>query len=229
MNTTSFEERVRLVRQRLQEACDRCGRHVNEVELVAVSKYHPASAVDEAVSCGLTLFGESRVQEALEKIPQCREGLQWQFIGHLQRNKARKAVELFDVIHSIDSLRLLSALDRSCEELGREISVYLEVNVSGEMAKFGIEPDALLGLLEEASSLKRVNLLGLMTMPPRSPDPEAARPHFAALRKLRDKAAEAGYPLEGLSMGMSHDFEVAIEEGCTSVRVGTAIFGEREY
>ena len=217
------------MRQRIARACERCGRDPQGVQLVAVSKTHEADVVREAAECGLRIFGESKVQEAKAKIPLCPGNLTWHMIGHLQRNKAGLAVELFDRIHSVDSLRLLETLDRAAAEAGKTLPVLLEVNVSGEASKFGMPPSAGPEVLKAANDLYHVSVVGLMTMPPFTEEPEKARAHFRALCALREQwRDETGYGLDELSMGMSHDFEVAIEEGSTWVRVGTAIFGERE-
>jgi pyridoxal phosphate enzyme (YggS family) len=174
------------------------------------------------------VFGENKVQEARAKIPQTGESLRWDMIGHLQTNKAREAVQLFELIHSVDSLRLAQALDNEAAKLGKHQRVLLEVNVSGEKSKFGIRPDDLAGLLQSINALPHTLVEGLMTMAPYSDDPEKSRPYFQNLRRLRDEAsASTGIPLPHLSMGMTGDFEVAIEEGATLVRIGTAIFGER--
>lgn len=224
----TFQERLDTVRRRMQDACARSGRDPSSVRLVAVSKGHGPERVREAAECGLAVFGESKVQEAKAKIPLCPGKLSWHMVGHLQRNKAGIAAELFDLIHSVDSLRLLETIDRACGEAGRRVPVLVEVNVSGESAKFGLVPEAVPGLLAAAGALRHVSVAGLMTMPPFTEDPEKARPHFRRLRELRDGwRAETGLPLDELSMGMTHDFEIAIEEGATSVRIGTALFGER--
>ncbi|MDD4737565.1 MAG: YggS family pyridoxal phosphate-dependent enzyme, partial [Kiritimatiellae bacterium] len=208
----------------------KAGRARDEVRLVAVSKTHPPEKIREASACGLTLFGESKVQEAAPKISMCPSGLEWHFIGHLQTNKARRAVELFRMIHSVDSLRLLESVNAAAHEAGRVTPVCIEVNVSGEVSKYGLPPGDLQPLLEGATKLFSVEIVGLMTMPPWSEDPEKARPVFSALRALRAQCDEAwGFPLTELSMGMSHDFEVAIEEGATMIRVGSDLFGDRHY
>ena len=217
------------MRQRISRACERSGRDPQSVQLVAVSKTYEADVIREAAECGLRIFGESKVQEAKAKIPLCPGNLTWHMIGHLQRNKAGLAVELFDRVHSVDSLRLLETLDRAAAEAGKILPVLLEVNVSGEASKFGMPPSAGPEVLKAANNLFHVNVVGLMTMPPFTEEPEKARVHFRALCALRERwRDETGYGLDELSMGMSHDFEVAIEEGATWVRVGTAIFGERE-
>lgn len=224
----TFSDRLDRVRERMAAACARSGRDFAGVDLVAVSKTHGPEAVAEAVSCGLRRFGENKVQEAGAKIPLCAGGLSWDLVGHLQSNKAFTAVELFDLIHSVDSQKLLKVLDRAGDELGKRVRVLLEVNVSGESSKFGLKPEDVPGALEAANTLSRIEVQGLMTMAPLAEEAEKARPHFRRLRELRDRwAHEFATPLPVLSMGMSHDFEVAIEEGATCIRVGTLLFGER--
>ena len=225
----SLQERVDAVIERMAQACARCGRDLSSVQLIAVSKTYEAEAIRAASECGLRVFGESKVQEAKAKIPLCPGNLTWHMIGHLQRNKVGLAVELFDRIHSVDSQRLLEAVDHASSEAGKTMPVLLEVNVSGEASKFGLPPEDVPAVLTAANGLNHVTVVGLMTMPPFTDEPEKARAHFRKLRELRDQwRDELGFGLEELSMGMSHDFEVAIEEGATWVRVGTAIFGERE-
>ena len=219
---------VEEVRGRIAEACRRAGRDPGEVTLVAVSKGHPPEAVRAAHEAGMTIFGENRVQEASQKIPLCPSSLVWHMVGHLQRNKVRKALPLFEMIHSVDSLRLVEALERECSRLGKVLPVLIEVNVAGESSKYGVAPENLRELLDAAAGCGHLEVRGLMTMPPWSPDPEKVRPYFARLRELLVKAGEEwGHGLVELSMGMSADFEVAIEEGATMVRIGTAIFGRR--
>ncbi len=224
----TFQERVDQVYRRIEAACARSGRRPDEVRLVAVSKTHGPDAVREAAACGLTVFGENKVQEAFAKIPSCPGNISWHLVGHLQRNKVRLAVQLFDVIHSVDSLRLLEAVDRVCDEEGKNMPVMIEVNVAGESSKYGTAPEGVPQILESANRLMHVNIVGLMTMPPYYDEPEKVRPHFRRLRELRDGwRASTGLGLNELSMGMTHDFEIAIEEGAAWVRVGTALFGER--
>ncbi len=219
---------VEEVRGRIAEACRRAGRDPGEVTLIAVSKGHPPEAVRAAHEAGMTIFGENRVQEASQKIPLCPSSLVWHMVGHLQRNKVRKALPLFEMIHSVDSLRLVEALERECSRLGKVLPVLIEVNVAGESSKYGVAPENLRELLDAAAGCGHLEVRGLMTMPPWSPDPEKVRPYFARLRELLVKAGEEwGHGLVELSMGMSADFEVAIEEGATMVRIGTAIFGRR--
>ena len=223
-----FAANLEAVQRRINAACERAGREPDSVTLVAVTKTQPPNIVAEAAKAGLSLFGENKVQEAKVKIPLCAGNLSWHMVGHLQRNKAYDAVQLFEMIHSIDSLKLLETIDAACDEAGRSMPVLIEVNVSGESSKFGMAPEAVPGILESANRLMHVNILGLMTMPPFAEQPERARPHFRRLRELRDGwRAATGMALEELSMGMTHDFEVAIEEGATWIRVGTALFGER--
>lgn len=213
------------VRERLSAAAFRVGRDPNEIKLIAVSKTHPVETIRRAVAAGVSVFGENKVQEAEGKIVELgREGIEWHLIGHLQSNKARKAVQLFDVIHSVDSVGLAQRLERICVEEDRErLEVLIEVDLAGEETKAGIPESELTPLIDCLRSCERLKLTGLMVLPPFFDDPEATRPYFKRLREIRDRFLPGGE----LSMGMSHDFEVAIEEGATMVRVGTAIFGER--
>lgn len=225
---SSMDERVEAVRRRVAAACERAGRDPDTVVLVAVSKTQPPEAVRAAAACGLRVFGENRIQEAGFKIPLCPGSVDWHLVGHLQANKARAAVRLFSTIHSVDSIDLLRRIDALADEEGRRPRAFLEVNVSGEASKFGMSPDAITAALNAAQALRRVEVAGLMTMPPYCEEPERARGYFRALRELRDRcASEADFALPELSMGMSMDFEIAIEEGATLVRVGTDIFGAR--
>ena len=221
-------DRLARLEERIAAACGRAGRPRDAVTLVAVSKTHPPETIVEAAALGLRVFGENKVQEARAKIPQCPSQLTWHLVGHLQSNKARLAAQLFDTIHSVDSEKLVRLLDAAAEEAGRTLNILLEVNVSGEASKFGLRPDAVRPVLDAANACPRLVVRGLMTMAPFAPDPEKARPYFALLRDLRDRlAVESGTPLEELSMGMSGDFEPAIEEGATMIRIGTMLFGER--
>jgi PLP dependent protein len=226
--TAAIADNLVSVRARIAAACDRAGRSPETVRLLAVSKTYGPEAVCAAADAGQRLFGENRVQEAAAKIPECPGHLEWHLIGHLQSNKAALSARLFDWVHSVDSVKLLEALDRQAGEAGRVVQVLVQVNVSGERSKSGLAPEAVPELLERGNGLRNVQVRGLMTIPPLTEDPEKARPHFRALRELRDRwAAETGMDLEELSMGMTHDLDVAIEEGATFVRVGTGIFGER--
>ena len=220
--------RLAQVRELMADAARKSGRTAEQIELVAVSKTHAAEKVQEAIEAGQLLFGESRVQEARAKIPLLPSRLRWHFIGHLQKNKIRHALPLFELFHGIDSLALAQEMERIAEEEGMRPRVLLEVNVAGEASKHGFSPEALRRDLEAALSLGRLTIEGLMTLPPFAPEAEASRQYFVALRKLRDQLeAEFDVRLPQLSMGMSGDFPIAIEEGATLVRVGTAIFGER--
>jgi pyridoxal phosphate enzyme (YggS family) len=221
-------ERLCAVRGRIAGACSRCGRDPSEVTIVAVAKTHGPDAVREAAGAGIGIIGENRVQEAIQKMPQCPSSLRWHMVGHLQSNKSRVAVSMFDMIHSVDSVKLLDRLDRDAEEEGRRLPVCLEVNVSGESSKFGLAPGDVPAVLEAATRLRWVEVVGLMTIPPFTPEPEGARPFFRRLREFREGwRTGSGMELGTLSMGMSNDFEVAVEEGATIVRLGTVLFGER--
>ena len=224
----SLAENLNSIQQKIAAACERAGRAVNSVTLLAVTKGQPPEAVNEAARLGLTWFGENKVQEAKAKIPLCSGKIGWQMIGHLQTNKCRDAVELFQMIQSVDSLRVAQEISTRAEQAGKTMPILLEVNVVGEASKFGYRPDALLADLEQLNALPRIEIHGLMTVPPWSPAAENVRPHFKALRELKNRAEQIlGAPLSQLSMGMSGDFEVAIEEGATIVRIGTALFGPR--
>lgn len=225
---TDLLARLETVQARIAAAAARAGRAADAVELVAVSKTFPAETVRAAWEAGQLVFGENRVQEAAAKIPELPGTLRWHLIGHLQKNKVRRALPLFELIHGVDALDLAEAIDRVAAEEGLFPRVLLEVNVAGEATKFGFRPDALERDLDALLVLPRLQIEGLMTIAPLADDPEKSRPHFAALRELRDSlAARAGAPFATLSMGMSGDFEVAVEEGATLVRVGSAIFGTR--
>ena len=229
---TALAERLALVRGRIAAAAERSGRRSEEVTLIAISKTHPASVVSRLVELGATDLGENRVQEAEGKITEVGcDKCRWHLVGHLQANKARRAVNLFDVIHSLDSIDLAQRLDRLCIEDGRDkLPVLIQVDLGHEETKSGIDETELEQLVESLRSLERLQLIGLMTLPPFFENPEDGRPFFRKLRDLRDQLAARGAfgDRKGeLSMGMTNDFEVAIEEGATMVRIGTAIFGER--
>jgi len=231
---SGLRARVEEVRRRIEASAERAGRDPREVTLVAVSKTHPAALVREAVAAGLSDFGENRVLEAEGKIEELKleaPAVRWHLIGHLQANKARRAVRLFDLIHSVDSPSLAERLERLCEEEGRErLDVLVQVDLAGEASKTGAREDELPALFESLKGCVRVRCRGLMLLPPFFEDAERARPYFRRLRALRDELSARGVFGVGageLSMGMSHDFEAAVEEGATLVRVGTAIFGER--
>ena len=229
---TGLRVNLATVRDRIAVAAKHSGRDANEIKLVAVSKTHPVSVVRQALIAGCTVFGENKVQEAEPKIIEIgRDAAEWHLIGHLQSNKARKAVQLFDVIHSIDSVELAERLERICVEEGREkLSVFAQIDLAGEATKSGIPEGGLAELTSFLRKCERLKFDGLMVLPPFFDEAEATRPYFRKLRDIRDKLAKEGAFARGsgeLSMGMSHDFETAIEEGATIVRVGTAIFGER--
>jgi pyridoxal phosphate enzyme (YggS family) len=220
-------ENLKEVQARISAAAERVGRDPSAIKLVAVSKTHPVEVLREAIAAGAHVLGENKVQEAEEKILELgRQAAEWHLIGHLQSNKARKAVQLFDVVHSVDSVELAERLERICEGEKREsLSVLAQVDLAGEETKSGLSEEDLPTLIDYLRTCKRLRFEGLMVLPPFFDDPEATRPYFQRLRRLRDEMIPGGE----LSMGMSHDFEVAIEEGATVVRVGTAIFGQRQY
>ncbi len=221
----TFSDRLNTVEQRIAAACEKAGRARESVRLLAVSKTKPPEAVREAADCGVRLFGENKVQEAQIKIPLCPPHLEWHLIGHLQSNKAKIAANLFNMIHSVDSLKLLEALEAHAP---KTLPVLFQVNVSGEASKSGMCPGEVAELINAVNQMAKVEVHGLMTIPPFTPDPEKARVHFTKLRELRDQLQEqTGTPLPELSMGMSHDLEIAIEEGSTWVRIGTDLFGGR--
>jgi pyridoxal phosphate enzyme (YggS family) len=232
---TGLKERLASINQRIAAACARSGRSPSEITLVGVSKTVAPSIIKTAIEAGLRVFGENRVQEASSKINELKEftlrhGVQWHLIGHLQSNKAGRAVELFHTIHSVDSLKLAERLNHLAGEIEKRLPILIEVNLGGEASKSGISPDEVLALCEKAGKLPHLELKGLMTVPPFLTNPEEMRQYFRRLCELRDQARETGAGDEHfkeLSMGMSNDFEVAIEEGATLVRIGTAIFGAR--
>jgi pyridoxal phosphate enzyme (YggS family) len=225
---SSLEGRLATLRTRIHEAAARAGRDPAAITLVAVSKTNPPEAVSEVLAAGQNVFGESRVQEAKAKIPLVPSRAHWHFIGHLQRNKIRHALPLFELFHGIDSLEIARDMERIATEDGALPRVLLEVNVAGEGSKFGFAPEKLRAQIEELVTLKRLTIEGLMCIPPPQPAAEGSRRFFVALRELRDRLqTECRISLPELSMGMSGDYPVAIEEGATLVRVGTAIFGER--
>lgn len=222
-----MRERLKLINEKIAAACQRAGRDFFEVTLVAVSKTVEPERIRQAIEAGVRVLGENRVQEAATKMPELADlvvehNVEWHLIGHLQSNKARRAVELFSTIQSVDSFKLAERLDNVAGELGKRLPVFIEVNLGGEAAKAGVEPDEVLPLCEQAGKLANLELKGLMAVPPFLENAEEVRPFFRRLRTLRDQAQ-----LKELSMGMSHDFEIAIEEGATIVRIGTALFGER--
>jgi pyridoxal phosphate enzyme (YggS family) len=224
----SIAENLERVREQITQAAAKAGRAVNEIELVAITKTHPAEKVREAVEAGHTVFGESRVQEARAKIPELPSNLRWHFVGHLQKNKIRHALPLFELFHGVDSLALAQEMNRIAAEDGGRPRVLLEVNVAGEGSKFGFNAETLRAEIGSLLALSRLSIEGLMCIPPLAEEAEASRKFFVQLRELRDsleKEFDVNFP--HLSMGMTQDFSIAVEEGATLVRVGTAIFGER--
>ena len=218
------------IQSRIHAACARTARDTSEVTLLAVSKGQPIDAISEAVALGQIWFGESKVQEAKSKIPLAPSAARWQMIGHLQSNKARDAVHLFEMIQSVDSLKLAEELNKVADKSAKTVRILLEVNVAGESSKFGYSPTAMLEEFLTLNALPRLEIHGMMTIAPWSPTPERSRSVFRRLRELRTECEQRlGAPLPVLSMGMSDDFEIAIEEGSTMVRVGTALFGTRSY
>jgi len=226
----SLTDNLDSIQQRIRAACERAGREPSSVTLLAVSKTHPAEVIADAVRLGVVHFGENKVQEAKAKIPNCPGKARWHFIGHLQSNKCRDAVELFEMIESVDSLALAQEINKRADQAGKTMPVLLEINVAGEASKFGYQPEQMLAELKQLNALPRLEIHGLMAVPPYTPVAEHSRSYFKTLSELKQQAERLlGAPLPHLSMGMSGDFEVAIEEGATIVRVGTALFGEREY
>jgi pyridoxal phosphate enzyme (YggS family) len=230
----SIPENIAAIREKTAESARRAGRRPEEILLMAVSKTHPPERIREAYATGLRLFGENRVQEFAGKAGALGDlaGAEWHMIGHLQTNKAGKAVEVFSAVDSVDSVKLAEKLDAAARTAGKKLSALIEINVGGEAAKSGVAPDSkeLEELLLAAPRFEALEFRGLMTVPPFTDDPEDARPYFRRLREFRDAVAArklSAIKMDVLSMGMSHDFEVAISEGSTCVRVGTAIFGER--
>ena len=221
------------IRERIADAAARAGRKADDIRLIAVSKTHPIEAIRAAAEAGQRDFGENKVQEALQKIAQSADNsLRWHLIGHLQSNKARKAAAVVGSIHAVDSIELLNKIDQAARDASRTVDVLIQVDLALEDTKYGAPVDDVAGIVRAAESCTGARLTGLMLLPPLAENPEDARPWFARLRGIRDQLVDSGVPAERLrelSMGMSHDFGVAIEEGATMVRVGTAIFGERSY
>jgi len=235
----SIKENLLGVMERIEKAARKVGRDPNEIKLVAVSKTVEAARIKEAIEAGVKILGENYVQEAQKKIeevgrPACTERfgegrpVSWHFIGHLQSNKVKYAIRLFDMVHSLDSIPLAEELNRRAEQADRVIRVMIEVNLSKEATKFGTDEEVVVNLAKRIQNLKHLLLEGLMTMPPYFDSPEMSRPYYIALRALKERMVKEGVPMKELSMGMSNDFEIAIEEGATYVRVGTAIFGPRK-
>jgi hypothetical protein len=225
---STIRENLLRVTERIERAARRVGRDPSEIKLVAVSKTVEASRIQEAIETGVSILGENYVQEAQKKIEEIGRPVAWHFIGHLQTNKAKYAIRLFEMIHSLDSLPLAEELNRRAEQGGQVAKVMIEVNISGEATKFGTDEEKVFSIARGIVNFKNLSLEGLMTMPPYFESPEMSRPYYIKLRELKEKMIREGIPLKELSMGMSNDFEIAIEEGATYVRVGTAIFGERK-
>jgi hypothetical protein len=225
---SGFADRLAAVQARIERAAARSARRPEAVTLVAVSKTIPPEGIREALACGVRILGENRVQEAREKIALLGGAASWHLVGHLQTNKAKLAVQLFDCIHSLDSVRLAAELDRCAESAGKRQRCLIEVNVGDEPQKSGTSPAEVREILEAARRLPHLAIEGLMAVPPFLEDPEDVRPYFRKLRLLREACCAEGFALRELSMGMTHDFEVAVEEGATLVRIGTALFGPRQ-
>ena len=229
----SIVQNLAAIHRRIESACERSGRDPAEVRLVGVSKTFPLATLKDAADAGLRVFGENKAQELASKVVEWGEAptdLEWHFIGHLQRNKSRLVAQHAHVFHALDSPRLGRALNTHCGEMGRRLKCFLQVNVSGEESKFGVEPTALGDLLDAVSEFEHLDVAGLMTLAAPVSNPEDVRPQFALLRELAQKHSRpGGRQLDNLSMGMSGDFEIAVEEGATHVRVGSAIFGYRSY
>ncbi|MCY3763981.1 MAG: YggS family pyridoxal phosphate-dependent enzyme [Gemmatimonadetes bacterium] len=228
---TSISENLKRVRERISRAAERAGRQAHDITLVAVSKTKPAEAIVEAAAAGVRVVGENRVQEAERKVGDVTDVVAWHLVGHLQRNKVKSALRLFEMIHSVDSLRLAKEIGKRAVQAGISARTLVQVNTSGADSQFGAEPDATVDLVGRISELEGVGVEGLMTIGQFLPDPEAVRPCFVQLRELGEEIAAArfeGVSMAHLSMGMTGDFEVAIEEGATMVRVGSAIFGARQ-
>ncbi|MFZ3063987.1 MAG: YggS family pyridoxal phosphate-dependent enzyme [Nitrospirota bacterium] len=230
---STIAENIENVQNRIKRAAEKVGRDAKDIKLVTVTKTVDVNRIKEAVEAGLRIFGENRVQEAQKKVASYEfrvpsGKIEWHFIGHLQTNKVKYAVQLFDMIHSIDSTALAEELNKQAAKINKIQDALIEVKLSEEETKHGVPKNELMELIESTKDMKNLNILGLMTIPPFFDDAEKTRPYFRRLRELRDVAVKNGYNLPELSMGMSHDFEIAIEEGATMVRIGTAIFGERK-
>ncbi|HID55231.1 TPA: YggS family pyridoxal phosphate-dependent enzyme [Candidatus Poribacteria bacterium] len=226
----SVRDNVERVKERIEKAAIRAGRDPSQIRIVAVSKTFPVERILEAIEAGITDIGENRVQEAEPKIAQIGNRIKWHMVGHLQRNKVKKALGMFDLIQSVDSLRLLDEMEKRAARMGRMIDVLIQVNTSGEETKYGLKPDEVMSFMEVVSQKEHIRVLGLMTIGPLVDDPEKARPSFVMLRRIKEEIEAAKIPkveMRYLSMGMTDDFEIAIEEGSNMVRIGRAIFGER--
>jgi len=227
---SQIADNLKIIEERIANAASKAGRNTQDIKLIAVSKTVDVERIKQAIGAGATILGENYIQETRDKIKEIGQGARWDFIGHLQSNKAKYAVDLFEMIHSVDRLSLAQEINRVAEKKGKKVRILVQVNISGEETKSGINPQKVRTLIGEIASMSNLSLEGLMTMPPYFDDPEKARLYFTALRELRYTLLQesiGGVNLQELSMGMSGDFEVAIEEGATMVRIGTAIFGER--
>ncbi len=230
---STIAENIENIKGRIKRAAEKVGRDAKGIKLVTVTKTVDVNRIKEAIAAGLRIFGENRVQEAQKKIASyelrvASGKIEWHFIGHLQTNKAKHAVQMFDMIHSIDSTALAEELNKQAAKINKIQDALIEVKLSEEETKHGVPKNELMELLKSTRDMKNLSILGLMTIPPFFDDAEKTRPYFKRLRELRDEAEKRGFKLPELSMGMSHDFEMAIEEGATMVRIGTAIFGERK-
>jgi hypothetical protein len=225
---SAIKDNLLRVRERIEEAARKAGRDPGTIKLVAVSKTVEVARIKEAIEAGVTILGENYIQEVQRKIEEIGKPISWHFIGHLQSNKAKYAIRLFDMIHSLDSHPLAEELNRRAEQADRVIKVMIEVNLSKEATKFGTDEEMVFSLARRVQTLRHLSLEGLMTMPPYFDSPEMSRPYYIALRDVKERMVKEGIPMKELSMGMSNDFEVAIEEGATYIRVGTAIFGPRK-
>jgi len=229
---STISENIKLLRERIEEACARVGRDPDEIVTVAVTKTVPPSRIQEAVEAGITILGENRVQEASSKITEVKGDVSWHMVGHLQRNKVKKAIEMFDMIQSVDSIQLAQEIERRCAQAGRTLDVLVEVNTSGEKTKFGVSPASTLDLVAEISQLTNIRVKGLMTIGAFTENENVVRTGFTTLRRLADQIEAAhisGVEMRFLSMGMSSDYIWAIEEGSNMLRIGTAIFGPRQF
>ena len=227
----TIHENLLKVQDRVAAAAERAGRHPGAVRIVAVSKTKPATLVLEAIDAGVTEIGENQLQEAKAKYDQINRPVKWHFVGHLQTNKVKGALQIFDLIHSVDSLRLLNEINRRSAQLNCQTEVLIQVNTSGDSSKYGVHPERALNFIENALDYSHVRIKGLMTIGPFTPNVDAVRHSFALLRRIQEKIIAqqfTGIEMDCLSMGMTHDFEVAVEEGATIIRIGTAIFGKRE-
>ena len=225
-----IRENVQFARNKIAEACRRSGRKSEEIELVAITKTVDVEQINEAIEAGIRVVGENRVQEAWRKFQEVGEKVHWHMVGHLQTNKVKRVLQFADMIHSVDSVYLAREIQTQAKKLEKTIEILIQVNTSGEESKFGLEPEATIGAIEEVSTLPNLKIKGLMTIGAFLPNPEDVRPCFKLLHDLKDRVNERGIAsveIGTLSMGMTNDYEIAIEEGSTMVRVGTAIFGER--